>query len=99
MIPQDINPLYAALESPMSFNMYLDTWTRQEIIDHIKLYAADQRGKDNNELRTRVAIAAMQGIMANDTTKRLKENIASDAVELSELLIKELNKPITDENK
>ena len=44
MTPQNINPLYAALASVPDFDLYLETNSITDIIDHIKLYAADQRG-------------------------------------------------------
>jgi hypothetical protein len=105
MTPQDINPLYAAIEGATEMGEYIDAHSAQEIINDVKSFAIEHRYKGHDELRTRIAIAAMQGMVVNgaqtkDSGKSLHPvELAQLAVNQACALIKELQKPITDENK
>lgn len=105
MIPQDINPLYAALENSKTMDEYLELHTSQYIIDHVKLYVADQVNNNHNQKQQEMASdrrffagMAMQLFCTNADYLGSPDEIASGSVVFADALIKELQKPIKDEN-
>jgi hypothetical protein len=93
----ETNPLYAALGSDKLFDEYLEEYDNQDIILHIKSYAADKQNNTEFNNRMCIAVQAMSGILAR--THHDPDLLAKKSIKYADALIKELQKGITDEHK